>query len=84
MDALQTDRADQIGDPVILAASYVDGDRFIARCYYLCANLNYNLKFCQLIPTEYDGNCTGVRKSIDVCHIHSQLRLRRGFSTTGT
>ncbi|POS86956.1 hypothetical protein EPUL_001157, partial [Erysiphe pulchra] len=33
MDALQSDRADQIGDPVILAASYVGGDRFIARCY---------------------------------------------------
>ncbi|POS81615.1 hypothetical protein EPUL_006185, partial [Erysiphe pulchra] len=33
MDALRSDRADQIGDPVILAASYVGGDRFIARCY---------------------------------------------------
>lgn len=36
MDALHTDRADQIGDPVILAASYVGGDRFIARCYQVC------------------------------------------------
>ncbi|POS81665.1 hypothetical protein EPUL_005894, partial [Erysiphe pulchra] len=45
MDALRSDRADQIGDPVILAASYVGGDRFIARCYQVCAILNF---FCFL------------------------------------
>lgn len=33
MDALQTDRTDHIGDPIIIAASYVYGDRLIARYY---------------------------------------------------
>lgn len=100
MDALQSDRADQIGDPVILAASYVGGDRFIARCYQVrfilleiypkqdfgeCVANNINLakhaflrtrmllfRHVLIVLSECYGNCTGVGKSIDVCHIHGQ------------
>ena len=43
MDALRTYRADQIGDPVILAATYVGGDRFIAKCYQVCAKYYFYL-----------------------------------------
>lgn len=46
MDALRTDRADQIGDPVILAASYVGGDRFIAKCYQVCTIYNLSTGIC--------------------------------------
>lgn len=45
IDALRSDNSAQIGEPVILASSYIGGDRHMTKCFQVCTSFTIVLMY---------------------------------------